>query len=300
MRDLPVVFILGCGHSGSTILELLLNAHSDMVCTGEVEKVGVKTREEQERCSCGEKFDTCPFWGEYMATRSTNSFFTRNVWQLAQSKKDFLLNRPVYTPLRRVNRGIPFKTDEFDLDEYVRDTEDLFAYILEKSGEGIVVDSSKNTARANALERYSKRIRPYYIHIVRDGRGVTWSYAKKYNRYGKYMARWFLENLKAEVLRWKTDAPLLRVSYRKLIKNPEAELRRICAFLGVGYEPQMLQYADAAHHTVGGNAGAIKSNIIREDTGWKEAMPYRYQLLFNSLFGIANALFLWIAEKSDT
>lgn len=300
MRDLPVVFILGCGHSGSTILELLLNAHSKMVCTGEVEKVGVKTRESHELCSCGKDFYSCPFWSEYLATRTGNSFFRRDIWQLGQSKKDFLLNRPRFTPLRRVNRGIPFKTSDFDLEEYVRDSEDLFAYILGKSGEEFVVDSSKNTARANALERHSKRIRPHYIHIVRDGRGVTWSYAKKYNRYGKYMARWFLENLKAEVLRWKTNAPFLRVSYRKLIKNPEAELRRICAFLGVDYEPRMLLYADAAHHTVGGNAGAIKSNVIREDTGWRAAMPYRYQLLFNSLLGLANVSFLWLAERSDT
>jgi hypothetical protein len=39
----------------------------------------------------------------------------------------------------------------------------------------------------------------------------------------------------------------LTVRYEDLVASPEQELRRICAFLGVGFEPGMLTYGDKDH-----------------------------------------------------
>jgi len=36
--------------------------------------------------------------------------------------------------------------------------------------------------------------------------------------------------------------PLLHVRYETLVKEPEAEMRRICAFLGIDFEPGMVEY----------------------------------------------------------
>jgi len=299
MRDkIPVVFILGCGHSGSTLLDLLLNAHSKMVGTGELEKIGVKAKVRSTTCSCGRDFLECPFWANYVRTRESNSFFAGKFWQLAQSKLDFLLNKARYTPLIREGDNTPRKGKEIPLDTYIRDSEDLYDYILDTSGAQVVVDSSKNTTRANALEQHSRRIQPYFIHLIRDGRGVAWTYFNKYGRFRKYMLRWLTDNLKVEVLRVRTRAPFIRVSYRALTRQPERELKRICAFVGQPYEPAMLEYQGIEHHHVGGNAGTVKKAApIREDLQWKTNMPLQYRVFSTLCLGLVHSLYQYVAER---
>ena len=63
------VFIASLGHSGSTLLSLMLGGHSRMVGLGEIARVLMpgpmgleKTRE--GLCSCNRDLDHCVFWGQ--------------------------------------------------------------------------------------------------------------------------------------------------------------------------------------------------------------------------------------------
>ena len=63
------VYIVGHGHSGTTLLELLLGRHPKIVITGELEKMSLQfARDEsapyQGLCSCGNRPQKCPFWAQ--------------------------------------------------------------------------------------------------------------------------------------------------------------------------------------------------------------------------------------------
>jgi hypothetical protein len=47
----------------------------------------------------------------------------------------------------------------------------------------------------------------------------------------------------------------LKVSYEKICKNPQKELMAICEFIGVEYQPKMLNYWEFDHYNISGNSG---------------------------------------------
>ena len=79
-----LVYIASLGHSGSTLLDLVLGSHSKYIGLGEIAQVlkdskddFLKTR--KVRCSCGEFMNDCEFWSP-VTTRiaaSSNKDMTR-------------------------------------------------------------------------------------------------------------------------------------------------------------------------------------------------------------------------------
>ena len=59
-----VLFIAGTGRSGSTLLERALGVMPGYVNVGELVDLFRRVAAEDERCGCGERFSTCPFWRE--------------------------------------------------------------------------------------------------------------------------------------------------------------------------------------------------------------------------------------------
>ena len=56
------IYIAGASRSGSTLLAMMLNAHSDMVSVGELLKLNMKLKDVAP-CSCGApSFGQCEFW----------------------------------------------------------------------------------------------------------------------------------------------------------------------------------------------------------------------------------------------
>jgi hypothetical protein len=63
----PIVFIASLSHSGSTLLDLLLGAHSRLIGLGELHKVLLMDparleSEKRMRCTCGQAVADCVFW----------------------------------------------------------------------------------------------------------------------------------------------------------------------------------------------------------------------------------------------
>src|SRR5678815_2466696 len=69
----PLLFLASLGHSGSTLLELLLGAHPRVVGLGEA----VGTLEEAElnlpECTCGAPATECPVWGPTITRQRSRS-----------------------------------------------------------------------------------------------------------------------------------------------------------------------------------------------------------------------------------
>src|SRR5690606_31136679 len=58
-----VVYIVGAGHSGSTLLDLILGTHSRIESVGEIKRLErLYSGGKGSGCTCGEPFTACAYW----------------------------------------------------------------------------------------------------------------------------------------------------------------------------------------------------------------------------------------------
>ena len=98
---------------------------------------------------------------------------------------------------------------------------------------------------------------------ARRGRNVPRllrKHKKWMNRYWRYVKR-------------KKENGLI-VRYEDFCRQPESELRRICTFLGLDFEPAMLLPAEQEHHFIHSSMSPYlkNSNEIRVDERWRKDM----------------------------
>lgn len=60
-KKIPVVMVVGQGHSGSTLLDLIMDTHSQVVGVGELSHYS-KHLNSGVLCSCGKQIKDCKFW----------------------------------------------------------------------------------------------------------------------------------------------------------------------------------------------------------------------------------------------
>jgi hypothetical protein len=123
-----------------------------------------------------------------------------------------------------------------------------------------------------------------FVHLVRDGRDVALSFLSMprgivTETWGRprtvagFACQWRSEVLAARAL-GKRSGPgrYLEVRYEALVAEPEGELRRICDFAGLPYEPGMLEYAGS----VDLSAKPHQQSLSRPPTpglrDWRETM----------------------------
>lgn len=95
---------------------------------------------------------------------------------------------------------------------------------------------------------------PKYIHIVRDGRDVACSYAnvlKLSNISYEYLPK-FNSSIESIAQEWNSNIEkvdnflinktFITIKYEELITNTELVMSSICSFLGVRFDPNMLKY----------------------------------------------------------
>lgn len=96
-----------------------------------------------------------------------------------------------------------------------------------------------------------------YIHICRDGRDVALSYVAKKGRwfarrserrsvdFFSMFRRWHDWESRARAILAASSVSSMSLRYEALVSQPEAEIRRICDFLHLPFEPAMLRFAEA-------------------------------------------------------
>ena len=126
--------------------------------------------------------------------------------------------------------------------------------------------------------------------MVRDGRGVTWSYVRKYHKLIPYFFTWFLSNLKIEVFRRRFRGKFIYLRYEDLVDDPQSILQKLCSEFGIEYEPGMLEYDTQEHHQIEGNRMRfVPGHTIYRDDKWRREMPTGLRAGFSICFGWLNA-----------
>ncbi|MFP8874527.1 MAG: sulfotransferase [Myxococcota bacterium] len=129
-------------------------------------------------------------------------------------------------------------------------TDSVYARLLSASGCHYLLD--KTPAYALVLD-FAARLYPAarYIVLTRHPMAIWCSYAESFFD-GDYLAahahNHLLERYVPAIGRFLREkpVPLCHVQYEQLVQEPEQELKRICEFTGISFEPGMVNYGDQA------------------------------------------------------
>lgn len=273
-----VVYIGGYGHSGSTLLNIMLGQAPEIMGAGELFRLAGAAWPREEFCSCGEALPRCPVWCAIV------DHWTAHVGGDALAR---------YHRLQRACERWPMPPRHSTLwQDYAGHTLGLFAAIGTVTRRSIVVDSSKVPGRAQALARvHGVDLR--LIHLVRDGRGVAWSMRRRIARDPRAGVQagkrersvlrtalmWMGTNLFVErTAQLLGTERALRVTYEDLAGDPAATLRRLEPLLAADLSSLSRMVAEgeplAAGHVMAGNRlrmhGALR---LRPDLEWQGQLP---------------------------
>ncbi len=292
-----VLFIGGWGRSGSTLLDRMLGQLPGVVSVGELRDIWQRGPIEDRRCGCGRAFSECDFW-QRVGKEAFGGWDSLDLDRVAALRAG--VDRVSAVPL--LLRPGARETYRRDLAEYTALLDRLYAGIAAVSEATTIVDSSKIPVYALVLRHAAVDMR--VLHLVRDSRGVLYSWQKQVERpdatttrdfmlrYGVAMgcARYVGYNAMTELLRL-LGVPYRRVRYEDVIAAPWDRLSEVAAYAGVQPDPALEPVLRAGevplevNHTVDGNpirfqVGTIK---LRLDDAWRRSMPRRKQRLITGL-----------------
>jgi hypothetical protein len=188
--------------------------------------------------------------------------------------------------------------------EYAQFYARVYAAAAEVSGSQVVVDSSKHSALAHVL-RWADDIDLRVVHVVRDARGVAYSWTKtvsrpetdgtdEMTRYspGRSALLWNAHNAAFGVLA-KRGVPVRRIRYEEFLTDPRVELIRLADFAGLALTPDALTflgdgYADLrVGHSAAGNPMrfTVGRLPLRRDDTWVRALPSGQRRLVGAVCG---------------
>ena len=260
---MKVVFIASLSHSGSTLLDLMLNAHPDVASVGELKQLGRFARLEKPnrrlRCTCGaDSLLTCEFWTKVSAL--TKAATGRTI-------------------------GVLNVEDYEDKAQFDEDNVALFEAIAAVSGKHYVVDSSKQVTRL-ALLLENPALDVYPIFLIRDPKGQICSSQKTASSLLRLIGNYVRTN--REIYDLVKHRPHSLVRYEELVGSPEQVLGALMRELGLSFDPRQLDWASQVRHNVGGNGmRRTSSSELKLDDKWRGEFTLLQKLAIDAgtLFG---------------
>jgi Sulfotransferase domain len=293
-----VAYIAGAPRSGSTLLALALGERPGFFAIGELSFVWEKGVLESQLCGCGRPFMACDFWSA-VGTAAFGGW--ENVDAAAMMHLRASVDKGRFVPLILV----PWVSPRFRAraKRYTECLEKVYLAVAQVSGCDVVVDSSKTPSFALLL-RYMREVRPSVIHLIRDSRGVAYSWSKRSVRrpefpdQTRYMntfaphrssALWLWYNLPLHACRI-FRIPRTAVRYEDMATNLEAELdrvqRRIVGDAAEGAPPTPGVMTFSVHHTISGNRVRFSDRVeVRLDDEWRRRMPRSSRVVVGFLTG---------------
>lgn len=243
-----VVYVLGLGHSGSTLLDLLLSGHPHVCGVGEARMLTDPTQRQkylvQARrfaCSCRSPFSECPLWRTYVERLDATSSAT--------FEESYLLLLSAFADV--VGRDI---------------------WMSDSSKERQTLATLKRAFDARRLPIPNLRV----IHLVKDVRAFATSIADRDGRRGVLHAirlcrLWRSETRQDMRFLSRLGLPTLRIGYEDLCLSPEFTIKRICRFLGIEFVADMVVPQPTRGHVAVGNPmrrHPEKSTRLHYDNRW--------------------------------
>ncbi|GAB1259770.1 sulfotransferase family protein [Aurantivibrio plasticivorans] len=296
-----LLYIVGMGHSGSTLLELLLNRVDNVASMGEISLFSLQLyRDEKTRwvgqCSCGQRPNRCPRWGSVIKAinekNQTDLMASPFSWTVSDlGLEEEFGKQKLFTYFKykatRFLRSSAYKNRSrlrvvFDLftRSRIERRDDLIDFYAEDAGVDFVVDASKDPIEMRDIVEFS-RLNPKVIFLTRNPMGLAWSSLRNKNQSVDVTAKTWVR-LNERILDLLNDVPKsqwIHVEYEELCRDPELVLEKVAEFAGVS--PFRLTTPDdefLKRHTIAGNKHRFKKLAeVREDLEWKEKLTLEQQ-----------------------
>ena len=313
---MKILYILSSPRGGSTLLSYILGRNSRATNLGEVSFLP-KLLSLSESCSCGEDLNHCPEWGKVFSFLSARDhtdlrddpygFFIGEVIKRGGGKIDtqrqtayrklLIKYRSVFDrlclemPKLKSGRGTMMSWSKLSVDN----THLLYQAASATWNRDVIIDASKLNRKGLDLYRcYPDDVR--LLHLKRDGRGVSASRksvmsvsraAQQWRKYHEQTLRW--------TEKWVRPEHRMSMSYEEIVDNPELNLGKICQWIGIDFEPAMIDFSiDIETHFAGGNLPArskIGSGIRRADEKWRATLSEDELASFDRIAGSMNSSF---------
>ena len=287
-----VLYVLSDGRSGSTVVAGALGNIEGFVPVGELRGIWQASRV-NELCGCGQPFGECPFWQE-VGQQAFGGWEAKTVARMLLIDKYLCRHRSL--PRLLFSNSERMRCAKGTHSEALSR---LYAAIQSVSGGCVIVDSSKDAPYALALAGVGT-VRLRVVHLIRDSRGVVYSWGKRYVHRPEYerigrlrdlpmgnrgtlsaAAGWAARNSFAALMPLR-DIPLLRVRYEDVVEAPGSELSRVASFARERpIAPNDLplcflsgEFESKPYHSIGGNPVRFRRGTIRmrPDLEWRDSL----------------------------
>jgi len=293
-----VVYVMGVGRSGSTLLDIALGSHPRVESVGELKNLVRGGWRENGYCACGSRVRECDFWPR------VDALWRRQVEDvdldaMAADMLDLLL-------LRKHRSWPAMVADGGRMDTVKRQLGGLYRAIAEVSGKQVVVDSSKAPG-LGLLVGSIPGLRVSYIHLVRDGLGVARSFKKSFAKdeaggvqrripgrsVWRAAAVWSLTNRLAERIGSRAPAgQVIRVRYEDLVGDCVGTLAKVGSMLDLDLrqvgETLVAGGGLRVGHNIGGNRIRMEGELhLRPlESNGSGGLSVVERLVFRSICGI--------------
>jgi len=253
---IKVVFIAGCGRSGTTLLGQLLGEFEGFINVGEAARY-LFDRFKELPCGCGASAADCPFWKDMLHAIPA---------ELAHQGTKSLRIRS-FPSLYMRTRGRRMPAEYAPILEALGDT---YRTIVRDTGRNVIIDSSKYPSTA-LLAGLIPNVELHVVHVVRSPHSVVASWTRK-NGYlavhppGKVISWWWAYNVLSEALKSRAKSYRL-VRYEDFARNPGPVLQDITADVtGSPLPMDFLEGSEATvhvQHSLAGNPSKFNTGKIK-------------------------------------
>lgn len=297
---IKVLYIVGWGRSGSTILDNVLGQLDGFFSVGELNYLWERNLIENRSCGCGNLFRACGVWQGIFdrAYGGMDCVDAREMLRLrdrgARTRHLPLMLAPLGKSLTRAR-----------LDGYLESLGRLYRGIQEETGSRVIVDSSKLPSYGYVLDMVPG-VDLYVVHLVRDSRAVAYSWLRKkfqpdtesfLERHSVFESPvvWSVWNSVSEVFWRQSPERYLRLRYEDFVDQPQEAIGRILGL--VRENVTQLPFTEGrevelgVNHTVAGNPSRFETGRVelRLDEEWKSRMKRSDRLVVTAL----SAPLLW-------
>ena len=266
-EPLPLIFILGNSHCGSTLFGMLLSSHPSLINFGELK---TRTWIKDRHCSCGQPVDTCQVYKDYFTT--FNALKKTGITRLrSMSSLRFLFQKKI--PLHQ-NEQEALVTLYATLSARVKELYPDARYI---------VDCSKSLWMLNAWLQVMPKDQIKILWLKRNNAATVSSFTKRGEPFFKSIASILVNTWLTGLFLKRNKLEYREIQYDRFYAHYAEEVKIVSSFIHVDLPAK---YADRGnHHVISGNNFTRRDFVqdfkgIRPDTQWETLLrPWQKKLI---------------------
>jgi len=289
MKKMNIVYIAGCVRSGSTLFDVMLANHPEVISIGELSQLGENIHSEKGVCLCGKHLSKCPFWKNIekesrldfsrIKTKLIKNVFTKFLVFLSPYGRATLMGLDFIPSIRQNRRS-------------ANNIFTLYETVARVTGKRIIIDSSKGAMTFKYYYLHSPQ-QVKIIFLYRDGRGVMNSLIKRGQRPDDAARSWINSVRNMEMMGLMIpNSKIFKLKYEELCHDPEQTMKDVCDFIGVEYTPVITSLDKSMKHNIGGSPTIKrqenkKINVVYDNSWENELTPAQLEI-FRKIAGKTN------------